>query len=134
MDRRSFLKATAYAASLASLPGIAFSARAADSKILRMGYGSDVLTLDPIKTVYGSDIIIQGMMFARLLQANADRSEVGPGLAEKWDISEDGRPTPSICATRNSRTARRSPPRTSPSAIPACASRRIRPMPRPSSR
>ncbi|WP_151114421.1 ABC transporter substrate-binding protein [Hypericibacter adhaerens] len=91
MDRRSFLKATAYAASLASLPGIAFSARAADSKILRMGYGSDVLTLDPIKTVYGSDIIIQGMMFARLLQANADRSEVGPGLAEKWDISEDGK-------------------------------------------
>jgi peptide/nickel transport system substrate-binding protein len=90
MDRRSFLKSTAFAAGLASLPSLAFSARAADAKILRMGYGSDVLTLDPIKTVYGSDIIIQGMMFARLLQANADRSDVGPGLAEKWDISDDG--------------------------------------------
>jgi peptide/nickel transport system substrate-binding protein len=90
MDRRTFLKNTAFAASIASLPSLAFSARAADAKILRMGYGSEVLTLDPIKTVYGSDIIIQGMMFARLLQANADRSEVGPGLAEKWDISDDG--------------------------------------------
>jgi peptide/nickel transport system substrate-binding protein len=90
MDRRSFLQTTAFAAGLATLPGLAFSARAADAKILRMGYGSDVLTLDPIKTVYGSDIMIQGLMFARLLQANADRSEVGPGLAEKWDISDDG--------------------------------------------
>jgi peptide/nickel transport system substrate-binding protein len=90
MDRRSFLKTTAFAAGLASLPSLSFSARAADAKILRMGYGSDVLTLDPIKTVYGSDIMIQGMMFARLLQANADRSDVGPGLAEKWDISDDG--------------------------------------------
>jgi peptide/nickel transport system substrate-binding protein len=90
MDRRSFLKATAYAASLASLPGLAFSARAGGSKILRMAYGSDVLTLDPIKTVYAPDIMVQGLMFARLLQANADRSKVGPGLAEKWDISDDG--------------------------------------------
>ena len=90
MDRRTFLQTTAFAAGLATLPGLTFRAGAADAKILRMGYGSDVLTLDPIKTVYGSDIIIQGMMYARLLQANADRSEVGPGLAEKWEISDDG--------------------------------------------
>src|SRR6185369_5689943 len=91
MDRRSFLKTTAIAAfSVTTLPATSLRANAEGSKILRMGYGSEVLTLDPIKTVYGPDIIIQGMMFARLLHANADRTDIGPGLAEKWDISDDG--------------------------------------------
>ena len=31
------------------------------------------------------------MMFARLLQANADRTKVGPGLAKSWEISDDGK-------------------------------------------
>jgi peptide/nickel transport system substrate-binding protein len=92
MDRRSFLKTTAIAAfSVATLPATSLKANAEGDKILRMGYGSEVLTLDPIKTVYGPDIIIQGMMYARLLHANADRTEIGPGLAEKWDISDDGK-------------------------------------------
>lgn len=92
MDRRSFLKTTAIAAfTVATLPASALRANAEGKKILRMGYGSEVLTLDPIKTVYGPDILIQGMMFARLLQANADRTEVGPGLAETWEISPDGK-------------------------------------------
>jgi peptide/nickel transport system substrate-binding protein len=90
MDRRAFLKTTAFATSILSLPTLAFSARAGESKILRMGDGAVVQTLDPIKTVFGPDILIQGMMFARLLRANADRSAVGPGLAEKWEISDDG--------------------------------------------
>lgn len=91
MDRRSFLKTTAVAAfSIATLPASSLRANADGNKILRMGYGSEVLTLDPIKTVYGPDILIQGMMFARLLHANADRTDIGPGLAEKWDISDDG--------------------------------------------
>src|SRR5512138_3264291 len=92
MDRRSFLKTSALAAfTVATLPAAALKANAEGNKILRMGYGSEVLTLDPIKTVYGPDILIQGMMFARLLHANADRTEVGPGLAEKWEISDDGK-------------------------------------------
>lgn len=91
MDRRSFLKSSAATAfTVATLPGLSLRANADGLKILRMGYGSEVLTLDPIKTVYGPDILIQGMMFARLLHANADRTEIGPGLAEKWDISDDG--------------------------------------------
>jgi len=92
MDRRSFLKTSAVAAfTVATLPASALKANAEGNKILRMGYGSEVLTLDPIKTVYGPDILIQGMMYARLMHANADRTEVGPGLAEKWEISEDGK-------------------------------------------
>ncbi|MFZ5790181.1 MAG: ABC transporter substrate-binding protein [Pseudomonadota bacterium] len=91
MDRRSFLRTTALAtAGLAALPRLSLRVQAAENNVLRMGYGAEVLTLDPIKTVYGPDILVQGMMYARLLHANPDRSEVGPGLAEKWEISEDG--------------------------------------------
>lgn len=92
MDRRSFLKTSAVAAfSVATLPAASLRANAEGNKVLRMGYGSEVLTLDPIKTVYGADILIQGMMFARLLHANADRTDIGPGLAESWEISDDGK-------------------------------------------
>src|SRR5260221_7289783 len=92
MDRRSFLKSSAIAAaSIVAWPALSLRANADGQKILRMAYGSEVATLDPIKTVYAPDIMIQGMMFARLLHANADRSDVGPGLAETWEISDDGK-------------------------------------------
>jgi peptide/nickel transport system substrate-binding protein len=92
MDRRSFLKNSAIAAaSIIAWPALSLRANADGQKILRMAYGSEVATLDPIKTVFGPDIMIQGLMYARLLHANADRSKVGPGLAEKWEISEDGK-------------------------------------------
>ncbi|RUU91974.1 ABC transporter substrate-binding protein [Mesorhizobium sp. M7A.F.Ca.MR.176.00.0.0] len=92
MDRRVFLKSATFAGfSIATLPATLLRANADGSKILRMAYGAEVLTLDPIKTTYGADILIQGMMYARLLHANADRTEVGPGLAESWDIADDGK-------------------------------------------
>jgi peptide/nickel transport system substrate-binding protein len=93
MDRRSFVKASLLAGFTAPtlLERLSAVAQAAGTKVLRMGYSSEVQTLDPIKTVFGPDILSQGMLFERLLKANADRTEVGPGLAEKWDISEDGK-------------------------------------------
>jgi peptide/nickel transport system substrate-binding protein len=92
MDRRTFLKASALtAASIIAWPATSLRTNAEGKKILHLGYSSEVLTLDPIKTVYGPDIIIQGIMFARLLHANADRTKIGPGLAESWEISDDGK-------------------------------------------
>jgi len=91
MDRRSFLRTSALAsAGLLTSPHFALRANAAENNVLRMGYGSEVETLDPIKTVFGSDILCQGLMYSRLLRANPDRSKVGPGLAESWEISDDG--------------------------------------------
>ena len=92
MDRRSFMKSSV-AAGLGGaflMESLISAAAAAGTKVLRMGYAAPVQTLDPIKTAFGSDIVSQGMMFARLLKANADQSEVGPGLAESWTISDDG--------------------------------------------
>jgi peptide/nickel transport system substrate-binding protein len=79
------------AALAASLPYLGREAFAADKKVLRIGMNSEVLTLDPIKTVYGPDILAQGVMFARLRRADAARKDLFPALAESWTISEDGK-------------------------------------------
>jgi len=93
MDRRNFIKAVVCAGigTPFLLDQLATIAAAADKKVLRIGYAAPVQTLDPIKTVFAPDIISQGMMYARLLKANADQSEIGPGLAESWTISGDGK-------------------------------------------
>ncbi len=93
MRRRSFLKGAAGIATLAAASGPLLSRRAwgADKKVLRIAMNAEVLTLDPIKTVYGPDIVAQGTMFSRLRRADAERKDLFPALAEKWDISEDGK-------------------------------------------
>jgi len=91
MHRRSLLRASAAAAGIIAWPALSLPAKSTAKRILRLAYGGDVLTLDPIKTAYGPDILVQGMMFARLLRANIDRTELMPGLAETWEISPDGK-------------------------------------------
>jgi peptide/nickel transport system substrate-binding protein len=91
MRRRSFLQAAASAAALSTIPLFTHRARAQGKNVLRMGFADEVLTLDPIKTVYGADILIQGIMFSRLLRASADRKELFPGLASSHEISADGK-------------------------------------------
>ncbi|WP_170976446.1 ABC transporter substrate-binding protein [Rhizobium sp. FKL33] len=92
MKRRTFMKCLAAGIGAPFLlEQLTAIAAAADKKVLRIGYAAPVQTLDPIKTVFAPDIISQGMMYARLLKANADQSEVGPGLAESWTISDDGK-------------------------------------------
>ena len=71
MRRRSFLQAAASVAALSASPLFGRRARAQGKNVLRMGLRSEVLTLDPIKTVYGPDILIQGIMFSRLMRASA---------------------------------------------------------------
>ncbi|MBL8893104.1 MAG: ABC transporter substrate-binding protein [Rhizobiales bacterium] len=89
--RRRTLMQTAAGLAVFSSPLFARLVRAQDKTILRMGFADEVLTLDPIKTVYGPDILIQGIMFSRLLRASADRKELFPALAESYEISPDGK-------------------------------------------
>ena len=92
MQRRVFLQGAAGMAALAaSLPYLGREAFGADKKVLRIGMNAEVLTLDPIKTVYGPDILAQGVMFSRLRRSDAARKELFPALAESWTISEDGK-------------------------------------------
>jgi len=82
MRRRSFLQAAASVAAVSASPAFARRARAQGKNVLRIGMEAEVLTLDPIKTVYGPDILIQGIMFSRLMRASADRKQLFPALAE----------------------------------------------------
>ncbi len=91
MLRRSFLQSVLGGSVLSSVSSAWRPTLAQGSNVLRMGMANEVLTLDPIKTVYGPDIIIQGIMFARLLRASADRKELFPALAESYTISDDGK-------------------------------------------
>jgi peptide/nickel transport system substrate-binding protein len=91
MRRRRFLQAVASVAAISASPLAGRRARAQGKNVLRMGMPDEVLTLDPIKTVYSPDILIQGIMFARLLRASADRKELFPALAASHQISDDGR-------------------------------------------
>src|SRR5262249_52807663 len=72
-------------------PLIGRRARARGKNVLRIGMESEVLTLDPIKTVRGPDIIIQGIMFSRLMRSSGDRKQLFPGLAESYRIADDGK-------------------------------------------
>jgi len=92
MDRRTLLKTAAGIAALATAGSSIFPRRArADGNVLRVGLDSEVLTLDPIKTVYGPDIICQGVMFARLRRTDAQNNQLFPALAESWEVSGDGK-------------------------------------------
>ena len=57
---------------------------------LRMTTGSPVSTLDPIKSAAAGDIEVLGQLYSRLLRNAPDGSELLPGLAESWEVSEDG--------------------------------------------
>ena len=59
-------------------------------KVLRIVTPYIVATLDPIKSVAAGDITILGQVHAKLLRRSPDGSELLPGLAEKWESSDDG--------------------------------------------
>ncbi len=47
-------------------------------------------TLDPMRSAAAGNIETYGQLYARLLQRNPSSGELEPGLAESWEISEDG--------------------------------------------
>lgn len=48
-------------------------------------------TLDPMRSASAGNIETYGQLYARLLRRNAETGALEPGLAEKWDVSEDGK-------------------------------------------
>ena len=58
--------------------------------VLRMATGSPVSTLDPIKSAAAGDIEVLGQLYSRLLRNAPDGSELLPGLAERYEVSDDG--------------------------------------------
>lgn len=69
---------------------IAFEpALAAD--VIRIVSPYQTTTLDPMRSAAGGNIETYGQLYSRLLRRNSETGALEPGLAEKWDISEDGK-------------------------------------------
>lgn len=57
--------------------------------VLRIATPNTVSTLDPIKSAAAGDIEVFGQLYSRLLKSNPEGTELGPGLAERWESSPD---------------------------------------------
>lgn len=72
------------AAVMAALTGGAWA-----QDVVRIASGSKVTTLDPIDSAAAGNIEAFGQLYARLLRKTPE-GELQPGLAESWEISDDG--------------------------------------------
>ena len=60
------------------------------AKTLVYGRGGDANTLDPINTDIGEAVKVIVNVFDTLVQYDQEKLDLVPGLAEKWEHSEDG--------------------------------------------
>lgn len=56
---------------------------------IRIASPNKVTVLDPIASASGGNIMAYGQLYARLLRKDAE-GNLAPGLAESWEVSEDG--------------------------------------------
>ncbi|MFN8661288.1 MAG: ABC transporter substrate-binding protein [Thermomicrobiales bacterium] len=96
LDRRDLLKLTGAAASAAALGGlkIATSSQGAlarqDTSAIIFGVGTDVDELDPRTTDTQEGYIAAANVYDCLVLYELGATTLRPGLAESWEISEDG--------------------------------------------
>jgi len=58
---------------------------------LRLGISEDALTLDPIASSDNASIWTELLIFDQLVRPSTDGFKLEPGLAERWDVAEDGK-------------------------------------------
>jgi peptide/nickel transport system substrate-binding protein len=58
---------------------------------LHLGIAEDALTLDPIASSDNPSIWTELLIFDQLVRPSSDGLKLEPGLAEKWDVAEDGK-------------------------------------------
>jgi ABC-type transport system substrate-binding protein len=89
ISRRSVLKGAAAAgAFVATRPNIV---RAADTGTLVVSMQADPTGFDPEAVLNNSSGFVMATVFDGLVNYKSGTVEVGPGLAESWDVSEDGK-------------------------------------------
>ncbi len=57
----------------------------------RLGLSKDLLTFDPIASSDNPSIWTQLLIYDQLVRPSADGTKIEPGLADKWEISPDGK-------------------------------------------
>ncbi|WP_377891532.1 ABC transporter substrate-binding protein [Alkalihalobacillus sp. R86527] len=63
----------------------------ADGNTLIFGRGGDSVALDPAAVTDGESFKVTKNIFDTLLTYGEQDTEINPGLAEKWEVSEDGK-------------------------------------------
>lgn len=54
------------------------------------GRGADSTALDPAITTEGESFIVTQQIYETLVRYKTENTEIEPGLAEKWEVTEDG--------------------------------------------
>lgn len=85
---RKFVHATALAAILGGVS--APVVLAADDSVLKLGRREDSTIFDPMKATQNVDFWLLANVFDVLVRVDRDGTELEPGLAESWEISDDG--------------------------------------------
>jgi peptide/nickel transport system substrate-binding protein len=84
------MKAIARGLLAAALCMAMFAGAAMAETTIRMATPYKATVLDPTKSAAAGEIELFGQLYARLLRRNAD-GQLEPGLAESWEISDDGK-------------------------------------------
>lgn len=61
------------------------------NKVLVFGRGADSTSLDPAVVTDGESLGVTKNIYETLVEYKGQTTDVGPGLAESWDISADGK-------------------------------------------
>jgi peptide/nickel transport system substrate-binding protein len=67
------------------------AAQAQDENVLRIGWSQDPRTLSPFVDLDEEDFSVWALNWDFLVNVDPDDLSPAPGLAESWDVSEDGR-------------------------------------------
>ena len=71
--------------------GLGGAAPAFAAEIIRIVSPYQTTTLDPMRSAAAGNIETYGQLYSRLLRRDAATGALEPGLAESWDVSDDGR-------------------------------------------
>src|SRR5215213_7510092 len=96
LGRRDLLKVTGAAAGVAALggrsvlPARSALARQDEANAIIFGVGTDIDELDPRTTDTQEGYIVASNVYDCLVLYDFGATTIRPGLAESWEISEDG--------------------------------------------
>lgn len=71
--------------------GLCWTVPAFAADVIRVVSPFQTTTLDPMRSAAAGNIETYGQLYSRLLRRDAETGALEPGLAEKWDISPDGK-------------------------------------------
>lgn len=87
---RSMVSAAALTLAVLAPAVMAAPSTALAKGILRLAQTQDLVSLDPIATSDNASIFAQLLVFDTLLRPSKDATRLEPGLAESWQVSDDG--------------------------------------------